>query len=260
MPRILSNTSTKLSLSHAHDWAALPWRAGVIWACRSGVPYRRSRSHCLQRTLKKALKSLPRASLAGIATVGDPAEALGCDRDSTDGLNPTNEMIPRQAGNLDVYERSFDRQVRSRRGMTDLGNVELRRLALKVLARHAGSDGGAKAVAAAALRTYDDLARVSAPLIGQVGVAALTGRALHLAQREYPWLAQTREPAPADGSFAQVIFCLEGQDPAVATEAAGALFAIFAGLLVTFIGETLTAGLLRKAWPDAFSDARTEET
>ena len=34
----------------------------------------------------------------------------------------------------------------------------------------------------------------------------------------------------------------------------------FTGLLVTFIGEPLTAGLLRKAWPDAFSDASTEET
>jgi hypothetical protein len=144
--------------------------------------------------------------------------------------------------------------------MTALGNIELRQLALKVLARHAGSDGGAKAVAAAALRAYDDLARVSAPLIGEVGVDALTGRALHLAQREYPWLAQTREPAPADGAFAQVIFSLEGQDRAVAIEAAGAIFAIFTGLLVTFIGEPLTAGLLRKAWPDAFSDATAEET
>jgi hypothetical protein len=31
-------------------------------------------------------------------------------------------------------------------------------------------------------------------------------------------------------------------------------------LLVTFIGEPLTARLLRQAWPDAFSDASTEET
>jgi len=31
-------------------------------------------------------------------------------------------------------------------------------------------------------------------------------------------------------------------------------------LLVSFIGEPLTVGLLRQAWPDAFDDARTEET
>jgi hypothetical protein len=143
--------------------------------------------------------------------------------------------------------------------MTDLGKVELRRLALKVLAHRARSRAGEEPLAAAARRAYDDLVQVSAPLIGQAGVDALTGRALHLVQREYPWLVLAREAAHADGSFAQVIVCLEGQDPAVATEAAGALFATFAGLLVTFIGEPLTARLLRKAWPEAFSAASTEE-
>jgi hypothetical protein len=142
--------------------------------------------------------------------------------------------------------------------MTTLGSEVLRQLALKVLARRVGKAAGPEALAAAAQRAYDDLARVSAPLIGQVGVDALTGRALHLAQREYPWLVHTREPEQAAGPFAPVIFSLERQDPAVATEAAGAVLATFTGLFVTFIGEPLTAGLLRKAWPDAFSDASTE--
>jgi hypothetical protein len=144
--------------------------------------------------------------------------------------------------------------------MTTLEKAALQQLALKVLAQHAGSAAGAEAVAAAARRAYDDLARVSAPLIGQVGVDALTGRALHLAQREYPCLVHTREPEQAEGPFNQVILCLERQDPAVATEAAGAVFAALTGLLVTFIGEPLTAGLLRQAWPAAFSDASTAET
>ena len=144
--------------------------------------------------------------------------------------------------------------------MTDLRDAALRQLALKMLAHHAGPAAGAQALAAAARRAYDDLARASAPLIGQVGVDALTGRALHLAQREYPWLVHTREPEQAGGPFAQVVFNLERQDPAVATEAAGAVFTTFTGLLVTFIGEPLTAGLLRQAWPAAFSDASKEET
>jgi hypothetical protein len=144
--------------------------------------------------------------------------------------------------------------------MRALGNAGLRQLALKVLAAHAGSAGGAETVAAAARRAYDDLARVSAPLIGQVGVDALTGRALHLAQRTYPWLADTREPEQWKGPFDQIVFGLERQDPAVATEAAGAVFVALTGLFVTFIGEPLTAGLLRKAWPAAFSDTRMEET
>jgi hypothetical protein len=144
--------------------------------------------------------------------------------------------------------------------MTALENAVLRNLALKVLSQHAGPAAGAEALAAAAHRAYNDLARVSAPLIGQVGVEALTGRALHLVRREYPWLVDAREPAPATEAFAQIIVCLERQDPAVATEAAGAVFATFTGLLVTFIGEQLTAGLLRQAWPDAFADAIVEET
>ena len=141
--------------------------------------------------------------------------------------------------------------------MTALEDRELRQLALKVLAQRAGSAAGAGALAAAAQRAYDDLAEVSAPLIGQVGVDALTGRTLYLAQRQYPWLVHTREPDQWKGPFAQIVFCLERQDPAVATEAAGAVLTTLTGLLVTFIGEPLTARLLRKAWPDAFSDAST---
>jgi hypothetical protein len=85
-----------------------------------------------------------------------------------------------------------------------------------MLTQHAGPVASAETLAAAAHRAYDDRARVSAPLIGQVGVDALTGRALHLAQREYPWLVPAREPEHAEGPFAQVIVCLERQDPAVA--------------------------------------------
>lgn len=143
--------------------------------------------------------------------------------------------------------------------MTPPGHAALRQLALKVLTQHSGSAGGTEALATAARRAYDDLAHVSTPLIGQVGVDALTARALHLAQREYPWLGQASTSERTSEPFAQVIVNLGRQPPAIATEGTAAVFAIFAGLLVTFIGEPLTTGLLRKAWPDAFSDARTQE-
>jgi hypothetical protein len=144
--------------------------------------------------------------------------------------------------------------------MTDLEHAALRKIALKVLAQHTGPIAGTDALAAAARRAYEDLARVSAPLIGQAGVEALTGRAVHLAQRDYPWLSHTEAAGHTDGPFAQAVFNLQRQDPAVAVEAAGAVIAILTGLLVTFIGESLTTGLLHQAWPGAFSDASTEET
>src|SRR5688572_22815108 len=130
--------------------------------------------------------------------------------------------------------------------MTAPGNAAQRELALKVVTQHAGPAAGAKAIAAAARRAYDDLARVVAPLIGQGGFEALAARALHLARQEYPCLVQTRQPEDAAGSFSQVVDCLERQGPAVATEAAGAVLATLTGLLVTFIGEPLTTRLVRK--------------
>ena len=141
-----------------------------------------------------------------------------------------------------------------------LGHAERQRLALAALGQRAGPAADAAAVAAAAQRLYDDLARVAVPLIGQVGVDALTGRTLYLAQQQFAWLAQTREPIQWTGAPAQIVFGLERQEPAVARDAGAAVFAILTGLLVTFVGEPLTAGLLRKAWPDAFTDAPTEET
>jgi len=128
----------------------------------------------------------------------------------------------------------------------------LRQVVLNALVQRKGATADAGAVAAAAQRAYEDLTRVSASLVGDVGVNALTGRTLYLAQRQYPWLVHTREPEQWDGPFEQIVYCLQRQEPAVATEAAGTVLATLVGLIVTFIGEPLAMRLLREAWPDAF--------
>jgi hypothetical protein len=97
------------------------------------------------------------------------------------------------------------------------------------------------------------------PLIGPAGIDALTARALHLAQNQYAWLVHRREPGQPQGPFAQVVARLKDQDSALAAEAAGAVLAILTELLITFIGESLTTQLLRKAWPDAVSESSAEE-
>jgi hypothetical protein len=135
-----------------------------------------------------------------------------------------------------------------------------RQLAVQVLMHQAGPDAEAAALAAAARRAYDEIAGVLAPLIGQVGIDAVAARAVHLAQREYPWLATTREPEHAEGPFTQISFALEQQDPALATEAVAALLATFTALLATLIGEPLTTRAIRTAWSDSLADAGTEET
>jgi hypothetical protein len=129
------------------------------------------------------------------------------------------------------------------------------RLLRRVLSRHAGAAVDATAVAAAASRAYDDLAQVLAPVIGDVGVAVMTDRALHLAAREYPWLPSS-EPGAADTSFTKVIDALKRlDDPAVAADGAAAVFEAILGLLATFIGEPLAARLVQQAWPEAASSA-----
>jgi hypothetical protein len=141
--------------------------------------------------------------------------------------------------------------------MTASDVAALRQLAVRVLMHKAGHSPDAASLAAAARRSFDELARVLAPLIGQAGIDALAARAVHLAQREYPWLANTRDPEQTDRPLVHVGTALEHQEPALATEAAAAVLATFTGLLVTMIGEPLTARLMRQAWPDSFSDAGT---
>ena len=145
--------------------------------------------------------------------------------------------------------------------MTAPERPRLRQLALNMLTREAGSSADAKTIAAATHRVYGNLARVLAPLIGEVGVTALSARAWHLAQLDYPWLGDTRDSTPAGEPLAQLRLALERhEDPAVAAEAAAAAVASLLTLLVTFIGEPLTMDLLRRAWPDSASHPSTEDT
>ena len=139
------------------------------------------------------------------------------------------------------------------------GEARRRGLARKVLARRAGAAVDATAVAAAASRAYNDLAQMLAPVIGDVGVAAMTDRALHLAARHFPWLP-ARDPGSADTPFTQVVDALRRQDSTEAAAAAAAVLAAILGLLATFIGTPLAVRLVRQAWPDALSSADTEET
>ncbi len=139
--------------------------------------------------------------------------------------------------------------------MTSPETTVLRQRLVRVIRHRAGSSADASVVAAAARRAHDDLAAVFAPLISSAGVEALWGRAFDLAQREYPADERRDDNCTTDEPFAQVSLWLERQVPSAATDAAAAMFATFAELLTTLIGEPLTTRYLEKAWPDGFSDA-----
>jgi hypothetical protein len=130
----------------------------------------------------------------------------------------------------------------------------------RMLAREAGTDANAPAIAAAARRVCENFARQFGPLIGDAGVAAIFARSLHLTQRNVRELAPGRASDQKDPPFALLQLFLEQQEPAAATETAVAVLAMASELLASFIGESLTARLLSEAWPDDFAADTTEET
>lgn len=139
--------------------------------------------------------------------------------------------------------------------MTSPETADLRQRVVRVITRRVGSSTAASAVAEAARLTHDDLTAVFAPLISAGGVHALWGRALDLARREYPAGERSDDNVTKDEPFAQASLWLVEQAPSVATDAAAEMFATFAELLTTLIGEPLTTRYLEKAWPDGFPDA-----
>ena len=129
----------------------------------------------------------------------------------------------------------------------------------RMLAREAGTDANAPAIAAAARRLCEHFAQQFTPLIGDAGVAAIFVRSLHLTQRHVRELAPGRASDKRDPPFALLQRSLEQQETAAATETAVAVLAMASELLASFIGDSLTTRLLRDAWPDDFA-ATSEET
>jgi hypothetical protein len=142
--------------------------------------------------------------------------------------------------------------------MTALGPPALQQLTRRGLRSYVGSDANGAELAAATRRAYDELARACAPLIGQRGIEALMTRAVHLAQREHPWLLQPPERQDIEHPFGHIELCLTRQDPSMAAAAGARILANVAGLLVVLIGDGLTSRLLCAAWPTWFLDEPEE--
>lgn len=140
--------------------------------------------------------------------------------------------------------------------MTSPETAVLRQRIARLIAKRTGDASDGISVAVAAGRAHDELTAVFAPLISSGGVAALVSRAFDLARREFPADERRGDNAATDQPFDAVTRWLERQVPSAATEAAATLFATFAELLATLIGESLTMRYLQKAWPDGFSDAQ----
>ena len=130
----------------------------------------------------------------------------------------------------------------------DQQNKAQRAFASRLLAaERPGASAGDHAAAAA--RVYEKISLCLAPLVGATGVRALFVRSLVLTIPEYPFLGGVLVEQPEAG-VNTLRASLQGQKPDAVLQSAAALFGTFLTLLSTYVGDRLTAQVLRTAWPD----------
>ena len=115
-----------------------------------------------------------------------------------------------------------------------------RELAQRLLAFEAVEAGTTNADTHAVGRVCDKLRRPLTTLAGAAGFRSLLARALTLAKQESPVIAAWE--VNSDGSLQG----LNGE----AAQSGAVLIAQLIGLMITFIGESLTLRLLHDVWPD----------
>jgi hypothetical protein len=135
------------------------------------------------------------------------------------------------------------------------------RAATRLLAHEAGGEPAtSETLAAASGRLLDRLSNRLAEVIGPVGVQAIFLRSVKLRTSEFAFLDERIVPRGQGDVLAQQLRdCLREQEPNVIREVSVILFATFAGLLATVIGDRLSWSLLRQIWPEILADADLQE-
>jgi hypothetical protein len=98
------------------------------------------------------------------------------------------------------------------------------------------------------MRACERLRATLSKLVGVPGFASLLSRALALAKAEVPALEVVK--VRADGSLEGLAEAEQDQGPVPLGSGGDVLVAQLLGLLVTFIGPSLTLRLVRDAWTD----------
>jgi hypothetical protein len=128
-------------------------------------------------------------------------------------------------------------------------NPAVRDLARQLLAAEAGDIRAPHEAVQAAERACAKLRLHLVRLVGLEGFRALLVRALALATADVPWLRAVQ--VQPDGSLQGLSEAATQQEGAGVAEGYAALLAQLFGLLITFVGETLTLRLAREIWPEA---------
>lgn len=123
----------------------------------------------------------------------------------------------------------------------------MRNFARRLIGYEAGENESSGTQTPAAFRSCEKLRLHLATFMGNTGFHTLLSRALALAASEVPWLRAVRVSA---GGPLEGLEILQPQlDPDVFLEGSVVLLAQLLGLLVDFIGASMTLRLVCEVWP-----------
>jgi hypothetical protein len=126
---------------------------------------------------------------------------------------------------------------------------QMRKFATRLISIETGENESSATVTPSAFYIFEKLRPPLATLMGHGGFRALLSRALLLAQSEVTWLRTVH--VESDGSLEGLAEQFARLDPDKFLEGRFILLAQLLGLLVAFIGESLTLGMVRDVWPKA---------
>ena len=115
--------------------------------------------------------------------------------------------------------------------------------ARRLLGHEAAAAGAGTAPTSVGSRVYERLLEQLTPLVGESGVQAMFVRSAKLVQGEFTPVARA---SIFEGATHLRALLLSNE---LSEESVARLFAAFLTLITTFIGERLTAQILRRAWP-----------
>lgn len=121
-------------------------------------------------------------------------------------------------------------------------------------------DANSATLADAAVSQWQAIEAALAPIIGNVGVAALYHRSLYLSLKAHPWLEPERSPDVPGMDLPALRALLAGQDAAEASEAIATLLCTFMDLLASLVGASLAERLLGPLWAQRPAGTAAQDT